>query len=83
VRMPKLGVELRSGATRPAKDGKRYGAFKVVPTGGFHRSARRERLLGENSGGQLSQSRTGWVPNALDFTTRARLKMPDADHSHS
>jgi hypothetical protein len=28
-----------------------------------------ERLLGENSGGQLSQSRTGWGLNTLEVTT--------------
>src|SRR4051812_47568391 len=79
VRIPKLGVELRSGTAWPAKDEKRYGAFKVVLTGRCHRSVRRERLLGENSGGQLPQSRTGWVPNSLEVTTFA---LPDVDHSH-
>src|ERR1700712_379686 len=64
VSMPMLGGERRSGTKRPVNDGKRVGAFKVVPTGGCHRSVRRERLLVENSGGQLTQSRTGWGPNA-------------------
>lgn len=69
VSMPKVGFKRRSGAMWPMKDGKRVGTFKVVPTGGCHRSARRERMLLENSGGQLSQSRTGWGPNDPDFTT--------------
>jgi hypothetical protein len=48
-------------------------ALKVIPPDGYHRRARRELLLCEISGGQLTSSRTGWVPNLVDTTPDERL----------
>jgi hypothetical protein len=48
-------------------------ALKVIPPDGCHRRARRELLLCEISGGQLTSSRTGWVPNLIDTTPDERL----------
>jgi hypothetical protein len=45
----------------------------VIPTDGCHRRVRRELLLCEISGGQLTSSRTGWVPNPTDTTRDERL----------
>jgi hypothetical protein len=48
-------------------------ALKVIPTEGCHRSVRRELLLCEISGGRLTSSRTGWVPNLTEATPDERL----------
>ena len=48
-------------------------ALKVIPPDGCHRRVRRELLLFEISGGQLTSSRTGWVPNPIDTTRDERI----------
>lgn len=45
----------------------------MIPPDGYHRRARRELLLCEISGGQLTSSRTGWVPNPIDTTRDERI----------
>ena len=47
--------------------------LKVIPTEGCHRRVRRELLLCEISGGRLTSSRTGWVPNLTEATPDERL----------
>src|ERR1700682_2105028 len=56
LRMPKLGEAKEPCPDEPARevdDLRAERAFKVIPTCGCHRRVRRERLLGEISGGQL------------------------------
>ena len=48
-------------------------ALKVIPTDGCHRCVRRELELCEISGGRLTSSRTGWVPNLTEGTPDDRL----------
>lgn len=45
----------------------------MIPTDGCHRHVRREPLLLEISGGRLTSSRTGWVPNPTEVTPDERL----------
>jgi hypothetical protein len=45
----------------------------VIPTDGCHRRVRRELLLCEISGGQLTSFRTGWIPNLTHTTRDERL----------
>ena len=52
LRMPKLGAAV--------DELKVERVFKVIPTDGCHRRVRRERLLGEISGGRLTSSRN-WL----------------------
>ena len=62
--MPKLGQREKPCSAAEKTDDRRLGkAFKVIPTWGYYRRARRERLLSEISGGRLTHSATGWVPN--------------------
>ena len=69
MRMPKLAEPQRPCPTRGAFDVSKVDrALKVIPTGGCHRRVRRELLLLEISGGQLTSSRTGWVPNLTETT---------------
>src|SRR5271156_2299810 len=69
LRMPKLAEPEDSCSTRGTFNVSRVDrALKVVPTEGSHRRARRELLLCEISGGRLTSSRTGWVPNFTDTT---------------
>jgi hypothetical protein len=62
LRVPKLAEP-----ERPCPTGRRLDvstadrAFKVIPMDGCHRCVRRELLLCEISGGQLTSFRTGWV----------------------
>ncbi len=76
LRIPKLGepadLRLRTGMVDDVKVDK---AFKVSPTDGSHRRVRLELLLAEISGGRLTSSRTGWVPNGLHDT-------PDDQRGH-
>src|SRR5271168_1482541 len=74
LRMPKLGEPERPCPTRGAFDASRVDrALKVIPTDGCHRRVGRELLLFEINGGQLTSSRTGWVPNPTDTTRDDRL----------
>src|SRR5271167_2701014 len=47
--------------------------LKVIPTDGCHRHVGRERMLFKISGGQLTSSRTGWIPNVTEFTRDEQL----------
>jgi hypothetical protein len=53
-------------------------ALKVIPTEGCHRRVRRELLLCEISGGRLTSSGTGWVPNLSKTTRDERLPRIEA-----
>jgi hypothetical protein len=64
LRMPKLVEPQRPCSKRRTFDVSRVDkALKVIPTDGCHRCVRRELELCEISGGRLTSSRTGWVPN--------------------
>ena len=74
LRMPKLAKPREPWPTRGTFDVSRVDrALKVIPTEGFHRSVRCELLLCEISGGRLTSSRTGWVPNLIEATRNERL----------
>ena len=79
--MPKLAEPQRPCRTRGAFDVSRVDtALKVIPTVGCHRRVRRELLLFEISGGQLTSSRTGWIPNSTDTTRDERLPRIEPGH---
>jgi hypothetical protein len=74
LRMPKLVEPQGPCPTRETFDVSRVDrALKVIPTEGCHRRVRRELLLCEISGGRLTSSRTGWVPNLTDATPDERI----------
>ena len=74
LRMPKLAGPEGLCPTRGKFNVSRVDrALKVIPTEGSHRRVRRELLLCEISGGRLTSSRTGWVPNLTDATPDGRL----------
>src|SRR5271166_118334 len=74
LRMPKLAGPEGSCPTSGVCDVARVDrALKVIPTDGCHRCVRRELLLCEISGGRLTSSRTGWVPNLTEDTPDDRL----------
>jgi hypothetical protein len=72
LRIPKLGEppepRARSTGDDPVSevdDLRVKGAFKVIPTGGCHRHARRERLLSAISGGRLTSPGLAGFPTLL------------------
>jgi hypothetical protein len=74
LRMPKLAEPQGPCPTRETVDVSRVdSALKVIPTEGCHLGVRRELLLCEISGGRLTSSRTGWVPNLTEVTPDERL----------
>src|SRR5271156_2238178 len=74
LRMPKLADPEGPCPTGSAFEVSRVDrALKVIPTDGCHRRVRRELLLCEISGGQLTSFRTGWVPNLTHTTRDERL----------
>src|SRR5271167_168579 len=74
LRMPKLAEPREPCPTRGTFGVSRVDrALKVIPTEGCHRSVRCELLLWEISGGRLTSSRTGWVPNQTEATPDERL----------
>jgi hypothetical protein len=73
--MPKLGEPKKRCSAAGKTDNGRVGrAFKVIPTSGCYRRARRERLLSEISDGRLTHSATGWVPNPSTIRPEGRLQ---------
>jgi len=72
--MPKLAEPERPCPTRGTSDVSRVDrALKVIPTDGCHRCVRRELVLCEISGGQVTSLRTSWVPSCAGTTRDERL----------